>query len=209
MQWGCIIEEDKMTEITPETISETSDITTEQTGSALDEFLNLQVPLIPENYLNTNYSKELIGEFLGDNADYYFRKWEKAGNPEKKTSFNLAAFLIGGLWLGYRKMYRVLLVMLAIFLVLDIVQFMVNVDFNSAISAGAWVVLGISGNTFYFMEMKRKLANLSEHNFSISSEDVRKIGGTSWLGVGVAVLMLALYIIVSALVTMGLDMVIR
>ena len=46
--------------------------------------------------------------FVGRNARYYLRKWSFAPDDSGSTrGFNWAAFLLSGLWLPYRKMYRV------------------------------------------------------------------------------------------------------
>lgn len=129
------------------------------------EYIEKQETLTVDNYLGTNYSKELIGAFIGDNAEYYFSKWEKSINPEKKTSFNC-----------------------------------------NAIGTALGVSLGVIGNSLYFREMKRKLSVLGaqNNNNELSLDDVRKIGGTSWKGVGITILLLLLYFVISIVMSMAI-----
>lgn len=47
--------------------------------------------------------------FVGDNYEYYEKKWEKIDDAYFSTSWNLAAFICGAGWLAYRKMYAFLI----------------------------------------------------------------------------------------------------
>jgi len=70
-----------------------------------------------------------------------------------------------------------------------------NVDFNNAIGISVSVVLGTLGNALYFQSMKKELTTLKEKNGGVLPEEVLiKAGGTSWKGVGIAVLMCLVYI---------------
>ena len=60
-------------------------------------------------------TEQEIRAFVGSNAEYYLRAWRPALSNEGGTSrFNVAAFLITGLWLGYRKMYSAVFILFGI-----------------------------------------------------------------------------------------------
>jgi hypothetical protein len=60
-------------------------------------------------------SEAEIWAFIGKKADYYLRKWHPALYDSRRAQgFNWAAFGLLGLWLPYRKMYRVTLILFGI-----------------------------------------------------------------------------------------------
>ncbi|WP_158589616.1 MULTISPECIES: DUF2628 domain-containing protein [Clostridia] len=52
--------------------------------------------------------------FVGKRKNYYARKWERMENTNG-ISFNVCSFLFGFLWLGYRKMYKMICLLAVIF----------------------------------------------------------------------------------------------
>lgn len=65
-------------------------------------------------------TEQEIRAFVGSKADFYLDKWLPAlnstGNAGNATGFNWAALFLGGLWLPYRKMYRVAMIFYGIIL---------------------------------------------------------------------------------------------
>jgi hypothetical protein len=52
-------------------------------------------------------TEEEIRAFVGPNSGYYLNAWQPALSDQGSVSgFNVAAFFLSGLWLGYRKMYK-------------------------------------------------------------------------------------------------------
>ena len=140
--------------------------------------------------------------FLGDNADYYLDKWKASDDPKKKAGWNWAAFLGSILWLGYRKMYAIIIQLIGLFFVLDIIRFYTGADLKANIGLVLGGILGVSGTSFYYKHMLKKIKNINEKSFDSErrNEELEKAGGRSWGGVGITVLIVLLYITVSSLI---------
>ncbi|MFY4775723.1 DUF2628 domain-containing protein [Metabacillus sp. RGM 3146] len=138
---------------------------------------------------------EELSLFVGKKADVYHRKWGKATN---KAGWNWAAFFLGIFWLGYRKMYRFLLIFLGIYLLVDLITWPfylfldpVTMDkvsplidlLNYVIGIASSVTLGIYGNYFYYKHAKEKINNIKQkfpNHPDIQAYEITKRGGTSW-----------------------------
>ncbi len=127
--------------------------------------------------------------FIGKNSDYYLQKWGFTnGVVTKETSWNWAAFFFGIFWLGYRKMYRYIIIFLASFLALDLLLLLLNVNvaflcaMDQAIGIGISITLGLFGNYFYYLHGRRKIRELKTAKLT-NKRDLARIGGTSGLGV--------------------------
>jgi hypothetical protein len=60
-------------------------------------------------------SDDEIRAFVGRKAGYYLRHWAPAlDHSLGVTGFNMAGFFLTGLWLAYRKMYRMVFILLGI-----------------------------------------------------------------------------------------------
>lgn len=72
--------------------------------------------------MNEITEKELSA-FVGPKADYYLQKWHLAvDGTGRVTGFNWPALIISGLWLPYRKMYRITWIFLGIILLEAILE---------------------------------------------------------------------------------------
>lgn len=100
-------------------------------------------------FLNEN--EEQIKLYIGKGADNYIKKWKEG------KKFNIAAFLFGIIWLGYRGMYKVILCILLILSLLDILVLFIEIDF--VIFAGIIIelILGFFGNYLYFLQVKKDI----------------------------------------------------
>ncbi len=142
-----------------------------------------------------NTNMEQLRLFVGDNADYYLKKWENI--EEKRESWNWAGFLGGIFWMGYRKMYLYVIITLGIFLVLDAVIPVSNLDpLFSLIFA---LLIGLNGNYLYYLHANNKLRRINE---LFSDPEHRKIaafktGGPSWLGVASALIFIIVYAVIA------------
>jgi hypothetical protein len=135
--------------------------------------------------------------FVGKNADYYINKWQNAKDPAKRSGWNWAGFLAGIFWLGYRKMYKILLAVLGLFLLIDFIQYFTSFDIYAQVGLGVSGVLGIIGNSVYYNHMNRRIKELSKNcgNDDELKELARAVGGATWKGVGITLLLFAAYII--------------
>ncbi len=148
----------------------------------------------------TGFTRDGISEnewrsFIGGHADNFIYKWGKAKDPAKCFHWNLSSFFAGFLWMGYRKMYMelfILFLLLCPFVIIsEIIQSPI-VDRLIPIIIG--VTLGLYGNTIYYNFAKRKIKLAKEKG----NLDLSIIGGTSWKGVGVALLFFLGFVIITA-----------
>lgn len=153
-------------------------------------------------YLFEGLDEDEAKLFIGKNSDYYMKIWNSFKNGERTWSINWPAFLFSIVWLGYRKMYSVVLVMLGFFLVLDVVQLYVNTDITRSIGLAFSASLGGIGNLLYFKHMKKKIAiiDLKDYPFLGRNKEIVKAGNASINGVGIVFLMFTVYIILSSII---------
>jgi len=148
-----------------------------------------------------------VSRFVGSKYPYYEKKWEKSQGS--KPSWNFAAFFLSIFWLGYRKMYIPLAIIIGAFFLMDFLIYIfydqnttdsiIN-SLNQSISIGIATSLGIFGNNFYMQHVNKRVTAIKEKALSPEDKDVqlRKKGGTSWLGVFVALFALITYAILAS-----------
>ncbi|MCA1321477.1 DUF2628 domain-containing protein [Bacillus tianshenii] len=145
---------------------------------------------------------DALRAYVGKNAEYYINKWQIETGEVKKDSWNWAAFFLGFLWLGYRKMYSVLFALVAVFLVTDVILYAIDVDgslVNSGIGMGTSVFLGLMGNYFYYMQAEKSVVKNSHQDIYLKDK-IAAAGGRSILGVFLAIFMILVYIVISAFI---------
>ncbi|HEY8889274.1 MAG TPA: DUF2628 domain-containing protein [Clostridium sp.] len=137
--------------------------------------------------------------FVGKNSDYYIKKWSAFKDGSKKWGINWPGFLFSIFWLGYRKMYLNIFYFLSVLTGIGILQYFVPVDMFKSTGTVIAVLVGGSGNTFYYIHMKKKIAKIREQNQDSSNIDkeIMKKGNGSWGGVGIALLMFIGYMFVA------------
>ncbi|MBD7964948.1 DUF2628 domain-containing protein [Fictibacillus norfolkensis] len=95
-------------------------------------------------------------EFVGEKKkDYYLKKWQKDNN------FNWAAFFLTLLWLGYRKMYTPIFLVLDAFLAIDIIFLLIEIEgtlINRSLGAALSGWLGIGGNLLYKKHAQKQIS---------------------------------------------------
>lgn len=135
---------------------------------------------------------EKVRTFIGKKADVYFRKWgltegsvDLSAEPSKKVSWNWAAALFSGAWLGYRKMYKEALIYLLVLMTVSSILGVAN-EFT-VLDVGVLVIMGFLGNSLYFNKVKREVSKVGSEDNAL--EKLSAAGGTTWLGaLGIAVL---------------------
>ncbi|MGE6487471.1 DUF2628 domain-containing protein [Paenisporosarcina sp. NPDC076898] len=146
------------------------------------------------NDLENNH--ELLRQFVGaKEADFYLQKWSK-GNQ----SWNWAAFFLGVLWLGYRKMFKSIFIMLGIFLLIDVVVALLGINDNylsSSIGIVVGITLGIWGNHLYKQHAIKSIDSLKERykETDLLDHEIQLRGGGSWKGVVASFGLIISYII--------------
>jgi hypothetical protein len=127
---------------------------------------------------------------VGPRADYYLRKWERSD----RGGFNWAAFLLSGVWLPYRKMYRATAILFAAIILETVLEELVFVGWlgmaetpravESSVSVAICWVCGGFGNKWYLSHVQR-LVTASRTDDGAEEERLarlRALGGTSVLG---------------------------
>jgi hypothetical protein len=149
---------------------------------------------IPEYEQSDNLLKAFVGE---KKQSYYFEKWQ----PDNKKPINRAALFATFFWLGYRKMYKVIVCILLIFLAIDVVLLLTGINgdiINRYIGLGVAVALGIGGNGMYKNHVQKEIEKLkAEGSDDQLLAKIKQRGGTSWNGVWLAVLLFIGYMAVS------------
>lgn len=136
--------------------------------------------------------EKLLYLYVGGKADVYEKKWEKG-----RFSWNWAAFIFGLLWLGYRKMYVPLLVILGLFLLFDAAAYLMG-DFEASWDFGIGfvvsAVLGIGGNQLYRQDAERKIRKIqTSHRPEHVETAVMKKGGAGFVSLLLGFLLLLAY----------------
>ncbi|MBN8209871.1 DUF2628 domain-containing protein [Bacillus sp. NTK071] len=145
--------------------------------------------------------EELLLYFVGEEKqDYYLEKWKKG-----KKSWNWAAFFGGLFWLGYRKMYSTILIIAALFILIDVIVALSGIDgwrIDAALSWGIAFSLGVSGNYTYKKFALKRIKQLKARNATINNliDDIRTKGGRSWRSLLISVGMMVAYGIISVLI---------
>ena len=52
------------------------------------------------NKLLNEFSEDVLRAYIQENSDYYLTKWKEMSQRNVKTSWNWAAFFLGGWWMG-------------------------------------------------------------------------------------------------------------
>jgi Protein of unknown function (DUF2628) len=144
--------------------------------------------------------------FVGRNAAYYLRNWSPTLEHSLQVGgFNWAAFFLTGIWLAYRKMYRVVFILVGIFVVEGILEeFVVAGGFvkpesvklvNSFLILISSVVCANFGNGWYLAHATRQIAKIRALGLPDDAhfKALARRGRPSLLGVlGVFALMLVL-----------------
>jgi len=133
--------------------------------------------------------------FLEENQNYYLQKWKR------KNSWNWAAFLAAPFWLGYRKMYRNLMLVFGILIVADAILMMVfgHLPGIPDILAGlaTAIFFGWRGNTLYKHHAERQITCIlnKTSDEQVRKREIREAGGTSDSGIFYGLLTLLGYLI--------------
>jgi hypothetical protein len=151
---------------------------------------------------NTELNENEIRLFVQKNSDYYINKWGSVSNPQKYARWNWSAFWAGMFWMGYRKMYKTLLVFLILFLIIDLIQLYFHLELDRVVNSSLSLMFGLLGNAFYYKYMKERIKKVKAENNTENLDSIlSELGGTSWAGVGIAFLLLCGYIGITFLMT--------
>ena len=159
---------------------------------------------------NEHAETDLKEIFVHSNYSFYKNKWDAMEQKGSSVSGNFAAFFFGVFWLGYRKMYKPLLLIVAIYLVIDF--FVINVwnyqysdyfidPLDRIIGFITAIFLAFYGNHMYKRHVETNVDKIEMKKLSKEQAEVlaKQKGGRSWLGVLLTAVIFVGYGIVSVL----------
>ncbi|WP_244850071.1 DUF2628 domain-containing protein [Caballeronia sp. SL2Y3] len=141
--------------------------------------------------------------FVGKNIDYYSRKWVIQNPRTSKLTWNGAAFLLGPVWLVYRKMHWQAAAYIAIAVACTVATSSLSDGINHALSYAFPVTMGFSGNLIYLAHVEKVRKKVSDSPLPAEIRDAELVrrGGTNpvaaWL-LGIAIIVLTAVAVISA-----------
>ncbi|MGB3259727.1 DUF2628 domain-containing protein, partial [Paenisporosarcina sp.] len=135
------------------------------------------------NVDNLKDEDHLLKLFVGEKKENYFlNQWSKG-----LYSWNWSAFFLGIFWLGYRKMFRPIFILMAVFLVIDLVVALLGIEvayLDGAISLVVGITLGIWGNHLYHQHAVRNIDILKKKfkDNDVLEKQISMRGNGSWKG---------------------------
>lgn len=117
-----------------------------------------------------------VRAFVGPRSDRYLEQWRPlltaAGSGARDAGFNWSAFFLSGLWLPYRKMYKVAAIFYGIILLESLFEELVFVEVlgwpaapnavGTAVGLIVAIVCGRLGNRWYLDHTRAKVAELRD-----------------------------------------------
>ena len=152
--------------------------------------------------------QELYNTFYGTSCDYY-RKRQEELQSGKKISFSFYAFFLGFFWLGYRKMYKELLILFGSISIINIFSLLIVPESSSldrVLNMFISVTIGAYANYFYIKKAERTIneARLIYAEEGDQLEYIRSKGGTNaWAPVIVGVCLISIGITYFILLDFG------
>lgn len=150
-------------------------------------------------------SEQEVNAFVGRKASFYLRKWPLSRESLGTSSgFNWGAFFFAGLWLGYRRMYRVAIIFFSIVLFESILEWVVFIGIlgkddsppglNEFVGLVCAIVCGFLGNGWYLSHTKRVVAEVRSQELGEDAyyQELSKRGGTR---LGAALGLFALFVV--------------
>jgi hypothetical protein len=165
-------------------------------------------PGLQESPSRGNYEDPVIVElraFVGPSSDYYLRKWApRLEDPHLgEAGFHLPSLLVPVAWLGYRRMYKAAVLLIAVINLAQLAQrvlFLEVLGLDSMpggvsliVLATIHVVCALYANTWYLNHAERALIHAREQRLEGPTllAELGRRGGTSVVGL-LGVLMLYL-----------------
>src|SRR5699024_746054 len=125
-----------------------------QTSSVVDDQVTEDLPDVSAENTAEN-DDEVWADFVGKNYQYYKFKWSKSDDPSRSISWNWSAFIFGIFWLGYRKMYKQIFILIGIFLASDLLEIITGshpfaTQIATSLPLILYIFLGLYVNDIYF-----------------------------------------------------------
>lgn len=138
------------------------------------------------------------------NTSYYDRKWRSMDQASKKRSWNFASFFLSLFWMGHRRMYKEMFLLMGLLFVVELgIIFLVNNltalwFINNGIGLALAIILGIYGNYLYRRKARKKVLSVRHTAESQDEKDalLARKGGTGVGGVFTAIGIFIVYFII-------------
>jgi Protein of unknown function (DUF2628) len=138
----------------------------------------------------SNLAEQEIRAFVGARADSYLEKWQPVlENKGIRTGFNWPAFLVSGIWLPYRKMYRRAAIFWGAILLATVLEYLIFAGILgqseppgcSPVGLIAAIVCGAFGNAWYLSHTAQIIAEVRSQGLTedVYFQELAKRGGTS------------------------------
>ena len=121
-------------------------------------------------------------KFIGEKYEkYYKEKFERITPKKQMAGFHIAAFILGPIWLFYRKMYAYGAIYIAFVFASGMVTsiFELPESIDRAISIALSVTMGLGANTLYKYFVEKRIKTITENHPSNFNDVLVEKGGTS------------------------------
>ncbi len=141
------------------------------------------------------FNEHEVRAFIGKEADYYLKKWQPIlEGRSQRAGFNWAAFLLTGLWLPYRKMFKWAFIFCGIILIENFLKFFytfgllftpeppIALDILEGLMFLATnIICGTFGNIWYLSHTRKAISEIRRQGWQDEAylQSLSKSGGTS------------------------------
>lgn len=136
-----------------------------------------------------DYIDQDLDNYIGSNGWRYIQKWNKMAENKRLINWNWPAFMFGGFWLAYRKMYKYSLIyFIILFFKVTIVPLIGNDILHGLTRVMALCCifgLGLFGDSLYLRFATDEVIKIRKSTADDEEFEKRclKAGGTSWVSV--------------------------
>lgn len=149
--------------------------------------------------LNKQLAERRTALFVGNEYKYYYRdKFNRISSNPKDIGFNLPAFLLGFVWLFYRKMYVLGLSIIGLMVFIGFLNsYLPQIPSYSGLIVS--ILLGMRGNGVYYEFVRKKIKKIETEYSSDTeiNEHIQKQGGVNSTIVTVFVMIFIVLVILS------------
>lgn len=140
-----------------------------------------------DNHLTT---LEKLKAYIGKNDYKYIDRLRLEYGEARKVSWNWAAFFLLTFWAGYRKMYVLVVGINVVWLLTDVYLYSNGITDGGTdflLSLITAMLVGLYGNYFYYKKATKHIEKLPSERSPANLNKIQKAGGTSVIGVVIAI----------------------
>lgn len=101
--------------------------------------------------------------YVGKKAYFYDKRWKSMDQKGSKTSWNFPAFFLNIFWLGYRRLYKEMFLVMGLFILAEVSFLLFDLEMesmifvNTGIGLGMGIILALYGNHLYRRNVEKKV----------------------------------------------------